>query len=99
MLSVMSKYTREKRLSELLQTNNKQFTIAVTFLTGYKGACNVTNKKIKFYFTVSITDVISCVISTLLSAYENESSNNENKRNIIEEGFLQNPIILLQLNN
>ena len=34
MLSVMDKSTHEEHLSQPLQTNNKQFKIAVTFLSG-----------------------------------------------------------------
>ena len=40
---VMDKSTREDHLSQLLQTNIKQFKIAITFLTGYNGTFNVTN--------------------------------------------------------
>ena len=43
-LMVMDKSTHEKHLSQLLQTNNKQFKIAITFLTGYNGFFNVTIK-------------------------------------------------------
>ena len=45
MLIVMDKYTHEEHLAQPLQTNNKQFKIAVTFLTAYDGIFNVTNKK------------------------------------------------------
>ena len=34
MLIVMDKSTHEEHLTQPLQTNNKQFKIAVTFLTG-----------------------------------------------------------------
>ena len=43
MLIVMDKSTQEEHLSQPLQTNNKQFKIAVTFLTGYNGIFNVAN--------------------------------------------------------
>ena len=56
MLIVMDKSTHEESLSHLLQTNNKQFKIAVTSLTGYNGIFNVTDAKNKFYFTKSISD-------------------------------------------
>ena len=46
----MDKSTHEEHLSQPLQTNNKQFKIAVTFLTGYNGIFNVTNSINKFYF-------------------------------------------------
>ena len=43
MLVVMDKNKHEEHLSQQLQTNNEQFRIAVTFLTGYNGIFNVTN--------------------------------------------------------
>ena len=54
-LIVMDKSTHEEHLSQLLQTKNKQFKIAVTFLTGYNGIFNVTDKNNKFYFTKTKT--------------------------------------------
>ena len=47
MLIVMDKSTHEEHLSQPLQTN-KQFKIAVTFLTGCNGIFNITNKNNKF---------------------------------------------------
>ena len=47
LLIVMDKSTLEEYLSQPLQTNYKQFRIAVTFLTGYNGIFNVTNSKNK----------------------------------------------------
>ena len=41
--------------SQPLQTNFKQFKIAVTFLTGYNGLFYVTNSNNKFYFMKSIS--------------------------------------------
>ena len=35
---------------------NKQFKIAVTFLTGYHGIFNITDKNHKHFFLKSITD-------------------------------------------
>ena len=55
MLIVMDKSTHEQHLRQPLQTN-KQFKIAVTFLTGYNGILNVTNSINKFYFMKSITN-------------------------------------------
>ena len=52
----MDKSTHEEHLSQALQTNNKQFKIAVTFLTAYNGIFNVTNSNNKFYFIKSITN-------------------------------------------
>ena len=48
MLIVMNKSTHEEHLSQPLQTNNKQFTVAVSFLTGYSGIFNLTNSNNKF---------------------------------------------------
>ena len=56
MLMVMDKPTREEHLSQPLQSNKKQFKIAVTFLAGYNGIFNLTPKNIKFYFMKSVTD-------------------------------------------
>ena len=52
----MDKSTHEEHLSQPLQTNNKQFKIAITFLSGYNGIFNVTDKNINFYFMKSIRD-------------------------------------------
>ena len=56
MLVVMDKSTHEEHLSQPLRINNKQFKIAVTFVTGYNGFFNDTNSNNKFYFNKSITD-------------------------------------------
>ena len=86
MLIVMDKSTHEEHLSQPLQTNNKQFKIAVTFLTGYSGIFNVTNANNKFYFTKSISDEDGYVQITISpGAYELEKLNNEIKRIIIDE--------------
>ena len=52
-LMVMDKSTHEEFLHQPLQTINKQFKIAVSFLTGYNGIIRVTSKKDKFYLTTS----------------------------------------------
>ena len=44
MLIVLDKSTHEEHLSQPLQTNNKQFILAVTLLTGYNGIINVRDK-------------------------------------------------------
>ena len=49
MLIVMYKSSHEEHLSQSLQTSNKQFKIAVTFLTGYNGIFNVTNENNNFF--------------------------------------------------
>ena len=86
MLIVMDKSTHEEHLSQPLQTNNKQFKIAVTFLTGYNGIFNVTSKNNKFYFLKSITDEDGYIQITIPpGAYELENLNNEIKRLIIDE--------------
>ena len=56
MLIVMDKSPHEEHLSHPLQTNNKQFKIAVTFLSGYNGIFNVTNANNEFYFTKWVSD-------------------------------------------
>ena len=48
MLVVMDKSTHEEHISQPLQTNEKQFKITVTFLTGYNSIFNVTDKNNKF---------------------------------------------------
>ena len=50
MLMVMDESMHEVHLSQPLQTNNKQFKIAVTFLSAYNGIFNVTNRNKNFYF-------------------------------------------------
>ena len=50
---VMDKSTHKEHLFQTLQTNNKQFEMAVTFLTGYNGIFIVTNSNLKFYFKKS----------------------------------------------
>ena len=49
MLFIMDKSTHEEYLSQPLQTNNKQFKIAVTFLTVYNGIFKVMDKNIEFF--------------------------------------------------
>ena len=89
MLIIMDKSTHEEYLFQPLQTNNKQFKIAVTFLSAYNGIVNVTNSNNIFYFTKSITDDDPYVMITILpGAYEIESLNDEIKRiNIDDENF------------
>ena len=86
MLIVMDKSTQEEHLSHPLQTNNKQFKIAVTFLTGYDGIFNVTKANNKFYFTKSLSDEDGFIQITISpGAYQLENLNNEIKRIIIDE--------------
>ena len=84
-LIVMDKSTHEEHLSQPLKTNNKQFKIAVTFLTGYNGIFNVTNSNNKFYFKKTTTYEDGFIKITIPpGAYEIESLNNEIKRIIID---------------
>ena len=69
-LVVMDKSTHEEHLSQPLQTNNKQFKVAVTFLTSYIGICNVTNSNNKFYFTTSTSDIEPSFIGISPGVYE-----------------------------
>ena len=86
-LVVMDKSTHEEHLYQPLETNNKRFKIAVTFLTGYNGIFNVTNKNNKFYFAKSVSDDGYVPITIPPGAYEIESLNNEIKRIIIEKEY------------
>ena len=97
MLIVMDKSTHEEHLSQPLQTNNKQFKIAVTFLTGYNGIFNVTNSNNKFYFTTSISDIEPSFIIIPPGAYELESLDDEIKRICIIDGHFTEALILLKL--
>ena len=86
MLVVINKSTHEEHPSQPLQSNNKQFKIAVTFLTGYNGIFNVTNTNNRFYFMKSISAEDGYTqIGVPPGAYEMESLNNEIKRIIIDE--------------
>ena len=85
-LNIMDKPTHEEHLSQPLQTNNKQFKIAVTFLSAYNGIFNVTNSNDKFYFTKSFTDDNHYIMIRLpRGAYEIESLNDEIKRIITDD--------------
>ena len=84
MLIIMDKSIHEEHLFQLLQTNNKQFKIAVTFLSAYNGIFNVTNSNNKFYFTKSITDDDHYIMITIPpGAYEIESCDGEIKKIIV----------------
>ena len=79
----LHKSTHEEHLFQPFLTCNK-FKIAVTFLTGYNGLFNVTDKNIKFYFVKSLTEVY-IIINIPNRAYELESLNDKIKRKIIYE--------------
>ena len=86
MLIVMNKSTHEEHLSQPLQTNNKQFKIAITFLSAYNGIFNVTSDNNKLYFTKSITEYEHYTMITIPpGAYEIESLNDEIKRILIND--------------
>ena len=87
MLIVMDKSSHEEHLSQaLLQTDNKQLRIAITFLTAYNGIFNLTNEINKFYFKKTITNEDGFIKTTTPpGAYKIESLNNEIKRIIIDE--------------
>ena len=77
MLIVMDKSTYEEHLAQLLQTNNKQFKIAVTFLSGYNGIFNVTNTN-KSFFRKTYANEGGFLLFTLPpGAYKIESLDNE----------------------
>ena len=84
MLIVMDKSTHEKHRTQPLQINNRQFEIAATFLSGYNGLFNVTNRNKKFYFKKSLVDEDFIQIRLPPGAYEIESLNREIKRIIID---------------
>ena len=86
MLIIMDKSILEEHFFQPLQTNNKQFKIAVYFLTGYNGIFNVTNSNIKFYFTTSVTDIEPIFIIIPPEAYELESLDDGRKRVCIIDG-------------
>ena len=86
MLIVMDKSSHEEHLFQPLQTNNKQFKIAVTFLTGYNCIFNVTSLNNKFYLKKTISDDEGFIKITIPpGAYEIESLNNEIKSIVIDE--------------
>ena len=88
MLVVMDKPNQEQYPSQPLQTNNKQYKIAVTFLTGYNGIFNITTMNNEFFFTTAIHDDCFNDIIIPQGASELESLNKEIKRiNIEEEHF------------
>ena len=87
MLIVMNKSVHEEHLFQPLQTNNKQFKVGITFLSGYNGIFNVTNRNNKFYFKKNLIDEDFNQIRIPEGAYEIESLNDEIKRIIIDKEF------------
>ena len=89
MLIVTDKSTHEEHLSQLLQTNNKQFKIAVTFLSAYNGIFIFTNENNKFYFMKSTSDEDGYIqIMKPPGSYEIESLN----KKINELLFIKNKV-------
>ena len=86
MLIVIDKSTHEEHLSQPLQTNEKEFKTAVTFLTGYIGIFNVTISNNKLYFKKTITNEDGFLQITIPPGdYEIEALDKEIKRIIIDE--------------
>ena len=86
-LIILNKSTHEEHLFQPLQTNNKQFKIAVTFLSAYNGIFNVINKNNKFYFKKNLIDEDFIQISIPEGAYEIGSLNDEIKRILIDKEY------------
>ena len=85
MLVVMDKFTHEEHLFQPLQKINKQFEIAVTFLSAYNGIFNVRNPNNNLFPKKSLFDEDFIQIGISEGAYEIESLDDEIKRNIIEK--------------
>ena len=85
MLIVMNKSTHEEHLFQPLQTNNKQFKIAVTFLSAYNGIFNVTKSNNKFCFKKALIDEDFIQIRIPEGASEIESLRVEIKRILIDK--------------
>ena len=86
-LVVMDKSTNEEHLAKPLQTNKKQFKIAVTFLSAYNGISSVTNSNNKFYFKKSIIEEDFIQITIPSGAYEIEPLNDEIKEINFDKGY------------
>ena len=86
LLIVMKESTHEEHLSQPLQTNNKQFKVAITFLSGYNSLFNVSDKNNKFYFVKSIADDEYIKVTIRPGIYEIEALDLKIKRVVIDEG-------------
>ena len=82
----MNKSAHEEHLAQPLQTKNKQYKRALTFLSGFNGILNVTNLNNNFYFKKSFNDGDLIQIGLSPGAYNIESLNDEIKRIIIDKG-------------
>ena len=61
----MDKSTHEEHLSQSLQTNNEQFKMAVTFLTGYNCNFKIINSNSNFFFMKTTTDERGFIQNTI----------------------------------
>ena len=75
----MDNFTHEEHLLQSLQTNIKQFKIAVTFVTCCNGIFNITSKENKFYFLKSSDDDEYTQITIPPGVYEIEFLDKEIK--------------------
>ena len=81
----MDKSTHEKHLSQPFQTINKQFKIAIFFLSVYNGIFNVTNSNNTFYFKKSLINEDFKKMRVAIGAYEIKILNDEFKRIMIDQ--------------
>ena len=97
MLIAMDKYTDEEHWSQPLQTKNRQYRIAVTFLTGYNGFSLLQAKLEVSIAQTHIRMMISLFFSILPGAYELQSLDNENKRSFIKDCYFteQNHLFII----
>ena len=87
MLIVMDKSTQGEHLAQPLQTNVKQFKLAVTFLTGCNGIFKKRDSKIMFCFRKSVTYEGGFVQITIQQgSYEIEGLNKEIEIIVADEG-------------
>ena len=93
MLIVMDKSTQEEHLYQPLQTINKDFKIAVTFLTSYNEMVNVNKSKIKFYFRKTLFEEDFFQITIPPGPYEIESLNKELKKLLLTKVIIVKMII------
>ena len=95
----MDKSTHEEHLSQPLQTNNKQFKMAITFLSGCNGIFNVTDTNNKSYFTKSISDEDGSITITIPLVLTNSRIwIMKLKEILLIKNITPNPIIHLQSN-
>ena len=85
MLIAMDKSSHEEHIVQPLETNNKQFKIAVTFLSAYNGIFNVTKRNNLFYFKRNLIEEDFIQIRIPEGDYEIESLIDKIKRIIIDK--------------